>query len=251
MQMSEQRTREEHIIEKFRDMVSKRYYYPELIKRYELPESITEAVVEDVKTYFLGTIYPPPQKRRELEDAFKELATYMRQPKKIWGLFGNMASAVFKFGRHFVQALKAGFASLDSFVGAKKFESSLAEIANKLDMQPPMSDDDFEDCMYQLPREEIERFIKDVYGLFGAMINTKLLGKTIEILESVVSTMKAKPGVYPQKDIDGILLGKQLLKEGYDLFSKYDEHTRKLMVEFIYKNEMWFIEDVYQRKEQK
>ena len=53
------------------------------------------------------------------------------------------------------------------------------------------------------------------------------------------------------KDVDGILLGRELLQQGLDLFSKYDEDTKKEMVAFIYKNEMWFIDQVYQKKENK
>jgi hypothetical protein len=249
--MSKEITEEHHIIYKFREMVNKRYLYADLIIRFQLSPCITEQVVEEVKAYFLETIYPPAQKRYELEDAFKELATYMKQPKKIWGLFGNMAGAILKFGRHFIQALKAGFASLDSFIGAKNFEKSLANLANKLGIEPNMSDEEFEDCIYQLPREEIEQFIKDVHSLFGAMTNTKLLEKTISILDNVVETMKSKPNTYPSKDVDGILLGRELLKQGLDLFSKYDEDTKKEMVAFIYKNEMWFIDQVYQKKENK
>ena len=63
--------------------------------------------------------------------------------------------------------------------------------------------------------------------------------------------MKSKPNTYPSKDVDGILLGRELLQQGLDLFSKYDEDTKKEMVAFIYKNEMWFIDQVYQKKENK
>lgn len=249
--MPKEITEEHHIITKFREMVDKRYIYSDLVLRFDLPECITEEVVGEVKGYFMNTIYPTAQKRYELEDAFKELATYMKQPKKIWGLFGNMAGALLKFGRHFVVALRAGFSSLDSFIGAKNFEKSLATLANKLGIEPYMSDDEFEDCLYQLPREEIEKFISDVYRLFEAMTNTRLLEKTISILDNVVQTMKSKPNTYPARDVDGILLGRELLQQGLNLFIKYDEHTKKEMVNFIYKNEMWFVEQVYLKKENK
>ncbi len=143
-------TQEHHIINKFREMIANRYNYYILKEHFQLGDNVDEAMIEGVKNYFLNTVYPEAQKRKELEDAFRELATYMRQPKKIWGLFGNMASAVFKFGRHFVAALKSGFSALDSFVGAKKFETSLVLIANKNDITYPISDEDFDECIYQL-----------------------------------------------------------------------------------------------------
>ncbi len=242
-------TKDHHIIEKFREMVKKRYNYNDLVVRFDLPPTITEEVILEIENYFLSTIYPPAKERAELEDAFRDLAAYVKQPRKIWSLFGDMARAIFKFGRHFMAALKAGMDALDSFVGAKNFEAGMAEIANKNGILPPMTDEDFEDTMYQLPREEVEKFIKDVKSLFGAMVNTALLQKTLGILEHVTQTMEKKPNVFPQKEVDGIKLGKELLQKGYDLFSKYDEPTKQAIVDFIYKNEMWYVDYVYKKKE--
>lgn len=244
-------TTDEHIINKFREMIEKRYQYDDLIKRFDLPPTITENIISEVKDYFLNTIYPPASERKKLEEAFKELADYVRSPKKIWALFGDMARALFKFGRHFMQALRAGMDSLNSFVGAKNFEASMAEIANKNGIIPPMSDEDFELTMYQLPREEVEKFIADVKNLFGAMVNTQLLQKTLDILTHVIETMEKKPATFPKADVDGIKLGKSLLQRGYDIFSKYDEKTKQDIVSFIYKNEMWFVEEVYKKSEGK
>jgi len=244
-------TKDYHIIEKFRESVEKRYEFSALKQRFDLPPAITEEVISEIKNYFLTTIYPPAQERKELEEAFKELADYVRSPKKIWGLFGDMARALFKFGRHFMQALRAGMDSLNSFVGAKNFEASMAAIANKNGILPPISDEDFEDTMYQLPREDVEKFIADVKNLFGAMVNTTLLKKTLDILTHVIETMERKPQTFPKADVDGIKLGQILLRKGYDLFSKYDEETKKQIVDFIFKNEMWYIDYVYKKKEEK
>ena len=242
-------TEEQHIIQKFREMIAKRYDYDELVVRMNVPHAISRQLIEDVKSFFLGTVYPEPHERERLEIAFANLSNYVRQPKKIWGLFGNMAGAIFKFGRHFMQALKAGFASLDSFVGAKRFESKMTMIANRNGIRPPISDEEYEDCFYQLEREEVEQFINDVRVLFGAMINTPLLLKTIEIINDVIATMKRNPSVYPTTDVEGIEMGRDLLQRGYDLFSKYDEATKVQMVDFIYKNEQWYLDHIYNREE--
>lgn len=248
---SNQHTEERHIVEKFREMVAKRYSFEPLSKRFELPPAVTPEVIKDVEAYFLETIYPEYDERQKLEEAFADLSNYIKQPRKVWGLFGNMTTAVFKFGRHFFQALKAGLASLDSFIGAKSFEENMARIANQNNIQPPMSDEEYEECYYQLERAEVEQFIEDVKSLFAAMVNTPLLLKTLEILDNVIETMKKKPHIYPQKDIDGIQLGRGLLHQGYELFSKYDEATKQLMVDIIYRNEMWYVDHIYNKKEEK
>lgn len=240
---------DDDIINKFREMIGKRYDYAELQQRFSLPPTIDEKVVAEIKDYFLNTIYPEASERRKLEEAFAELAGYMRQPRKIWGLFGNMATAVFKFGRHFVAALRAGMAALDSFIGAKKFERSMAELANRLGLEKPMTDEGFEECLYQLPREEVETFIHDVKALFGAMINTALLEKTLNILDNVITTMEKHPQTYPAADVDGIRLGRSLLQRGHDIFIKYDDATRQALVDLIAQNELWFVDQVYLKKE--
>ena len=97
----------------------------------------------------------------------------------------------------------------------------------------------------------MEQFIEDVKTLFEAMVNAPLLLKTIQILDDVLDTMSKKPHIYPGKDIEGIKLGRNLLRKGYDLFSKYDEPTKQLMVDIIYRNEMWYVDYVYKKKEEK
>jgi hypothetical protein len=159
-----------------------------------------------------------------------------------------MAFAVFKFGRHFLQALRAGMDALNSFMGAKRFEKDMAEMANKNGIIPPVSDDAFEEAIFLLPREETEKFIADIRNLFAAMVNSELLKKTIDILGHVITTMESKPDTFPKKDVDGIKLGKDLLQKGYFVFSKYDEATKKSIVDFIYHNEMQFIDAVYKKR---
>ncbi len=237
------------IILKFRDMVSKRYAYDDLVERFDLPEEISPEVIAEIEHYFLNSIYPEPDRRAALEDAFEGLALYIQHPKKLWGIMGNMTKAIFRFGRQFPVALKSGFDALQAYFGTLKFEEKMVSTANEMQMQAPLSDDEFEQIIAALPHEEVVSFIKHVNVLFKSMCNTSLLEKTVEILETVAATMRSKPDVYPQKDIDGILLGQGILKDGFALFSKHDERTKQLMVEYIYKNEMWFLDDVHEKWE--
>lgn len=239
---------ENDIINKFRDMVAKRYEYNDLKNRFEpFPEEITDKMIAKIKVYFLESIYPEAVQRKALEDAFAGLGSYVRSPKKMWGLMGSMSSAIFKFGTQFPSAMKAGMAGLSAFHGAKQFESDMARIALDLNLNTPLSDEDFEKAMSYLPKVAIESFISDVKSLFKTMTNTKLIFKTILILDDVVETMRKKPHVYPPSEVDGILLGRGILQNGFDLFSAYDEPTKEKMVEYIYKNEIWYANTVYKK----
>lgn len=238
---------EADIINKFREMVSKRYEYTQLKERFDLPDVINESIIAEIKAYFLSSIYPEATKRKELEDAFAGLGAYVKSPRKIWGLLGNMSKALFKFGRQFPTALRAGMSGLDAFLGAKNFEAEMVAKASSMNISAPMSDDDFEKVMAQLPKKDIEDFIADVRQLFKIMTNTTLIEKTVAILDNVAETMRHKSKIYPKEEVDGIMLGKGILEDGYDLFSKYDEATKQLMVETIHKNEMWNSNTVYSK----
>lgn len=236
------------IINKFRDTVAIRYEYNNLKAVFpELPASLDESVIGQIKHYFLESIYPPAIERKALEEAFAGLGSYVKSPKKIWGLLGNMSSAVFRFGRQFPTALKAGLAGLSAFQGAKDFEAKMVEKAMELNITVPMSDDDFDSIMAKLPKKELDNFVKDVKSLFKIMSNTKLIEKTIMILDSVRETMQKKSHIYPKNEIDGILLGRDILNKGFDLFSQYDEKTKQTMVEYIYKNEILNINTIFNK----
>jgi len=238
---------DDDIINKFRDMVGKRYDYNQLSERFDLPSSINEDIVNEIKTYFLESIYPVATKRKELEAAFAGLGTYVKSPRKIWGLLGNMSKAIFQFGRHFPTALKAGINGLDAFLGAQKFENEMVDQCHHMEIRIMASDKDFEQAMASLPRKDVDDFIKDVEKLFRIMTNTTLISRTIMILDNVVGTMKKKSHIYPQSEIDGILLGRDILEKGYELFSKYDDKTKGYMVDVIFKNEEWYTNYVFDR----
>jgi hypothetical protein len=238
---------EEDIILKFREMVAGRYDYHLLRTKFTLPDTITPEVIADVQDYFLNALYPEPENRKGLEMAFENLGRYVRQPQKIFGIFGNLAGAVFRFGRHFLLALKAAFGAFDAFVGAQSFEQKMVMIARRTGIQAPLSDEDFEDCIAQIERAEFERFIKDVVALFRLMMNLGLQRKTIGILEDVIATMKSKPKTYPPGDIAGISLGRDLLLKGQATFSKYNEATREDIMRIVELNEFRYLDDIYRR----
>jgi len=238
---------EEDIILKFREMISGRYDYHLLRTKFSLPETITPEVIADVQHYFLRALYPEPENRKGLEMAFEKLGRYVRQPQKIFGIFGNLAGAVFRFGRHFLLALKAAFGAFDAFMGAQRFEQKMVMIARRTGIQAPMTDEDFEDCIAQIERAELESFIKDVISLFKLMMNLGLQRKTIGILDDVIATMKSKPKTYPPGDIAGISLGRDLLLKGQATFSKYDEAIREDIMRIVEWNESRYLDDVYRR----
>lgn len=108
-------------------------YQSSLVKRYSsenlklYPEfsSISRSKIDQLLHFFLEYLYPEYSKRKELDAAFDALSGFVNHPTKIWGILGNLAMSIFRFGKHFPMALKAGLAALHSYVTAHQFEEEL------------------------------------------------------------------------------------------------------------------------------
>lgn len=233
------------LVEKYRQLISKRYQYERLRGTFILSPELNEEVVSDVRNYFLERLYPTTGKRKHLNDAFETLSSYVSNPVRVFGLLGNMASAILKFGSLLPSAMTAGIASLETFIEARRFEAALLDAAVERSYQPPLTDRQFIACVRQIPQKQAEQFVDRVSSLFYSMTNTRLIGKTITILESVIAKMNSKPSVYPKKDVEGIVLGLETLRHGYTIFKNLDEDLKREITDTINANELDFLKSVY------
>ena len=237
------------LINKYRDIVAKRYEYDEVKKIPGIPDSITPEVVDTLRSYFLQNLYPEPSQRAKLDAAFAELQNYVLHPAKVWDLLGNITSAIFRFGLQFPAAIRAGFISLEAYTSANHFENTLTAAAVAKGVTIPVSDEEFYQCLVAIPKKDLYRFISELEKLFESFTNTELLGKTISIMQDVVDKMKNKPDMYSANEIEAIELGLDIMKKGYGLFVKYDDIMKKEILNLITDNEMNFIEGLYPKKE--
>jgi len=234
-----------HLIEKYRESIALRYSYAHLSSQFVLSSQLTEDVVEMLRNYFLESLYPNAEERRKVDDAFESLRSFVAHPAKTWALLGNMAGAIFRFGTQFPQALKAGIVSLESYLDAKRFENDLLEAATHLQFTMPLTKEQFEKCIAEIPRKEIEAFTNHILSLFKSMANSKLLKKTIAIMEDVLVKMKKNPQLYTEEDALGIEFGIKLLKNGYALFKDFPESLKTEIITAIRENEKWYLDKVY------
>lgn len=250
-QMSEttaQREWQTHLIDKFREMVRKRYDYDRLTAAYAVPNGIDRKLVNTVKDYFLMALYPSIETRLELEEAFTYLNEYVSHPSKTFKLIGSMSTAIFTFGFSLPRALKAGVLSLEAFLNAKKFEEKMKESVEQMGVKAPISDEAFMHCMAQIPENEARAFLKDISNLLTFITDTKLLHKTVEVMESVVTKMKKNPDTFSQAEISGIQLGIEIMNSGYGIFDDLNSSTKKKMIAFIMQVEEDFMDKVYAEK---
>ncbi len=234
-----------HLIQKYRDVVEKRYDYKTIKKLYDLPEGIDKSVVDTLKKYFLESLYPEPAFREKLDAAFEELQNYVLHPGRIADLLGNIGSAIFRFGFQFPTAVRSGVSALEVHTAAKHFENSLLAGAKARNFTVPLTDEQFYDCLRSIPQSQLQKFIEEVGGLFKSFSNTDLLAKTLLIMDDVLARMYAKKDIYSANEIEAIELGRDIIRKGHDLFLHLDEEQKANILTLVTTNEQAFLESVY------
>ncbi|PJZ82814.1 hypothetical protein [Leptospira meyeri] len=218
-------------------------YQSSLVKRYSsenlklYPEfsSISRSKIDQLLHFFLEYLYPEYSKRKELDAAFDALSGFVNHPTKIWGILGNLAMSIFRFGKHFPMALKAGLAALHSYVTAHQFEEELVLELDRHENQIGLLNSEFamEFLISKVEKEKADAFRKDIGGLFKVFSNAELIRKIILIMEDILVRMESKGGLYTEEDRKGISLGVSILKEGREIFDEMKEEEISLVLQAI------------------
>jgi hypothetical protein len=237
-----------HLIDKYRESINERYDYDNIKDDEHLPKSFTRKTVNELRTFFLDNLYSSPASREKLDGAFMQLETFITHPSKIWGLLGNLPSAILQFGFHFPAAIKAAASALETHTSARHFEDTLLQAAIDRGFTVPLSEKQFMECLGALPDEQLQSFIGDLSSLFRTISDTELLSKTIQIMQDVLRRMDEKRDVYGPEDKDAIALGIDLFKKSYALLEKYDEEMKEAILNFVIYNETKFIDSLHKKR---
>lgn len=222
------------LIRAYRSALQRRYS-TENLNRYPRFSGIPRERVDLLVRYFLELLYPELEGRRRLDGAFSSLAGFVHSPSKVFGLLGSLSGAVFKLGRHLRSAFQAGFAALHSYVTAHKFEELMFKRAKSLlneglDLERP---EIFDIVLTSVSVKEADDFRRDIVLLFRTLSNPELLPRIRNLMDAVVRTMKSKPKIYSQTEIEGILLGANILSSGEHLFQGMSRSEMDLILDAI------------------
>lgn len=231
------------IIEGYRRMLHDRYEYQNIIERFEVPEMINEAIVTEIRDYFLNYIYPEYATRQELNEAFESLDSYIKRPEKLVRMLMNSITLLFSHGRHLPRLLKTGLKALKSFRTASKFEASLADKAIENNIDPPFDAEKIGSLLTYLPSEDINAFIENSSSLVQVLSDQKLIEEVQEILEFLIRRMKKKKRLYSETEIKGLELGLQMLQKGEKLFNQFTEEEQTMLIDLIIETERNFLQD--------
>lgn len=225
------------IIEGYRNTIAQRYQYDKIKSNYDIPESINETKVTQLRTYFLNYIYPPYEEREVLNNAFKSLDIYTKQPQKLVRIAVDAAKLVFKYGRHLPKILSAGLQAMTTFKAATTFEKNLIEAASKNNKQPPFQENDIDQLIALLSRDAIEDFIESSQALFELLHDRVLIKKIKEVISYLILAMKKNTSTYSHNQIKGLELGLELIVEGDKLFTSLSKNEQQLLLDTIIKIE--------------
>ncbi|MBP7284407.1 MAG: hypothetical protein KBA66_22665 [Leptospiraceae bacterium] len=218
----------------YRKSLQKRYSR-ENLNRFQEFTSIDQATVDKLTSYFLELLYPELEERVKLDQAFAALASFVHSPEKMWGLLGSVGTIIFKFGKQFFSAAKAGVSALKSYITAHKFESILYEHAKELIKQGKNIEEEiyFNRLIASIPKKEADDFRHQIVSLFSTLSRKDLLDKILEVMDYVIMKMKTKPETYTEDDIGGISLGKGIIIRGKDVFTELSPEKIQLILKGI------------------
>ncbi len=234
----------EGIIKGYRKLKDDQYQYKSLRSKFALPASFDENRVTLFRNYFLSNLYPPPEKRHELDAAFQHLDSYIMQPQKLFRIVLESASLLFKYGRHLPKIFRAGIRSLRSFRTATRFEQQLIDQAIQLKIAPPYDKADISKLLKRLSNDEIETFIANSETLFETLYDRELVTKIISIMGTLIERMRKRPNLFSFEEIRGLEMGLDIIEQGNIVFDKLSKKEQVLVFDFVVMVEREFLREI-------
>ncbi len=205
------------IIVSYRRTVSDRYSI-DTLAQIPVSREIPADQVRAMREFFLAYVYPEPDERTNLEEAFQSLGDVLTSPRKLWLLLG--ANPLRRLGGVLPTALKAGLHTFDAFLKIRKLERRLDELARQRGLTPEQVLDPsiFLGLIREMPVKEINRFRRDGTALLETLADSRLLSVTLEIMDDSIKIMDEHVDVFSEQERRGIALGRAILKGAHALF---------------------------------
>jgi hypothetical protein len=211
------------IIEFYRREIELRYQLDN-VRRFDAFEDVTNDTITGLRVYFLEHIYPPPEDRKQLDEAFDHLGHLLRSPKQLQPLVGTALTSLWRLGRKLPGAISAGRSTFDAYSETRKLEGYMLTEALKRGYKQAEVEDRLSmlTLIGSIPEKHVLRLIKDITNLFHSLTNIELLSVSHQIMAKCREVMESHPDVYDESERAGISLGIQLLASGLELFKGID-----------------------------
>lgn len=229
----------------FRKLIESRYQYENISGKYDIPESFDEARVARYRDFFLEQVYPHPEKRELLDEAFRSLDNYLTHPDKLARILFDSVSIVLRHGRSIPRLMNAGLKAFRSFRIATEFESKLVRKAKASGKLPPYAEDDINSFIKALRRKEIDEFIDNTRALLELLYDRTLVREIITIISELLARMKKSKG-YSDAEIGGLEIGLEMLTVGNQLFDELSREDQLRIFDIIIHIEVDVLEKLFE-----
>jgi hypothetical protein len=229
----------------FRKLIYDRYQYDEVVSKYEIPDSFDEERMARYRNFFLDQIYPHPENREPLEEAFRSLDNYLTHPDKLLRIVFHSAAIVFRHGRSIPRLMGAGIKVFKSFRTATDFEVKLVRKAKSSGKLPPYSSADINSFVVALRKKEIHDFVVNTTNLLELLNDKRLVREIITIMKELIARMKKSPKDYSKSEIGGLEIAFQMLIEGNGLFESLSTVDQKRIIEVVVAIEVDVLEGLF------
>ncbi|MBI1288512.1 MAG: hypothetical protein GC178_13155 [Flavobacteriales bacterium] len=229
----------------FRNLVKDRYQYDKISSKYDIPASFDEDRMIRYRDFFLEQMYPLPEKRALLNEAFNSLDNYLTHPDKLLRILFDSAAIVLRHGRSIPKLMGAGIKGFKSFRQATDFEAKLVWKAKKSGKLPPYSNDDINSFIKALRRKDIDAFIENVRDLLEVLYDRPLVREVIQITQELIARMKKSRGRYSATEIAGLEVGLNMLVEGNMLFDELSADDQLRIFDIIIAIEVDVLEELF------
>ena len=226
-----------HIIEGHRRLIHSRYDYHRLAQSYDIPEFFKVEEANQLKAFFMEQIYPPLEKRSELNEAFAHLDSFIQSPNKFFALIKDSLRLVIKHGQHLPKIINAALKAMKSYRSAIRIEDHLTRIAINKNMTTPLDIHAMKNLMSELPDQMLQNHQESIWPLYDIITDRNLVNKILEVVNYLLHRMKDRRNVYSEAEIMGVALGRDLIYEANALFQNYTNDQLKEIMELITKVE--------------
>ncbi|MGB0368600.1 MAG: hypothetical protein ACPGU4_11975 [Flavobacteriales bacterium] len=229
----------------FRQLIYDRYQYDSVASKYEIPDSFDEDRMNLYRDFFLEQIYPHPDNRELLEEAFRSLDNYISHPDKLLRILFDSAAIVLRHGRSIPKLMAAGLKAFKSFRTATEFEAKLVRKAKSSGKLPPYSTDDVNGFIKALRKKEIDQFVVNTTDLLELLYDRRLMREVIKITSELIARMKKSPRSYSTSEIAGLEIGLGMLTVGNQLFESLSSADQRQIIAVVVAIEVDVLEDLF------
>ncbi len=228
-----------------------KFYRDELRNRYELSNvrrfsqfaPVSDDQIVALRDFFLEQIYPVPEEREKLDLAFDRLNVMLRSPKRMQPLMGAALTSLWRMGHRLPAAIGAGRATIDAYVKTRLLESEMMAEAVRVDLK----EKDYGKrkrmvlLIKAVPDKQVYQLIQDILALFHALSNVEMLKVAVAFMRQCLDVIEKRSDIYTDEDKEGIVLGLELLEQGFQLFSAVEKPQFPQIFDGIHQVELdWY-----------